>query len=99
MHSSTAVIFSASAVMVMKPKGEGKDLLEIADSLMPQLLSLFQLIKPDLKVVEKLNPKTMVWSWGLYELRLELAHRWGKHLAKNLLNLVELFRSNGQRWR
>jgi hypothetical protein len=41
LHSSTEVIFSASALMVMKPKGEGKDRLDLADSLMPQLLSFF----------------------------------------------------------
>jgi hypothetical protein len=37
LQSSTAVIFSASAVMVMKPKGEGNDRLEIADSLIGHL--------------------------------------------------------------
>jgi hypothetical protein len=50
--------------MVMKPKGEGKDRLEISDSLMPQLLSVSGLAKQDLKVVEKLNPKTH-WVLGL----------------------------------
>jgi hypothetical protein len=64
LHSSTAVIFSASAVMVMKPKGVAKDRFEITDSLMPQLLSIFELGKQDLKVVEKLNPKTY-WVLGL----------------------------------
>jgi hypothetical protein len=62
LQSSTAVIFSASAVMVMNPKGEGNDRLEITDSLMSQLLSVFGLGKQDFKDVEKLNPKT---NWGL----------------------------------
>lgn len=57
LHSSTEVIFSSSAVMVMKPKGEGKDRFEITDALMSQLLSLFALDKQYLKVVEKLNPQ------------------------------------------
>jgi hypothetical protein len=47
----------------MKPKGEGNDLLEIAASLMSQLLSVFGRVKQDLKVVEKLNPKTR-WVLG-----------------------------------
>jgi hypothetical protein len=63
LQSSTEVIFSASAVRVMKPKGEGNDLLEIASSLMSQLLSVFGRVKQDLKVVEKLNPKTR-WVLG-----------------------------------
>jgi hypothetical protein len=50
--------------MVMKPKGEGKDRLDLADSLMPQLLSVFALGKQDFKVVEKLNPKTH-WALGV----------------------------------
>jgi hypothetical protein len=41
------MIFSASAVMVIKPKGEGKDRLEIADSLMSKLLSVLELDKQD----------------------------------------------------
>lgn len=77
MHSSTAVIFSASAVMVMKPKGEGKDRLEIGDSFIHQLLPFFDLGKAFSRVVEKLNPKTRSGSWDLCELRLELTHRWG----------------------
>jgi hypothetical protein len=32
----------------MKPNGEGKDRLEIADSLMHQLLSVFEPVKQDL---------------------------------------------------
>jgi hypothetical protein len=48
--------------MVMKPKGEGNDRLEIADSLMSQLLSVFGLGVVFCGVVEKLNPKT---NWGL----------------------------------
>ena len=64
LHSSTEVIFSASALMVMKPKGEGKDRLDLADSLMPKLLSVFALGKQDFKVVEKLNPKTH-WALGV----------------------------------
>jgi hypothetical protein len=64
LHSSTEVIFLSSAVMVMKPKGEGNDRLEITDSLMPQLLSVFEPFKQDLKVVEKLNPKTRLGPWG-----------------------------------
>jgi hypothetical protein len=64
LQSSTEVIFSSSAVMVMKPKGEGNDRLEIADSLMSQLLSVLGLARQDLQVVEKLNPKTY-WVLGL----------------------------------
>ncbi len=64
LQSSTIVIFSSSAVMVMKPKGEGNDRLEITDSLMPQLLSFFDSIKAIFGVVEKLNPKTHLGSWG-----------------------------------
>ena len=64
LQSSTEVIFSSSAVMVMKPKGEGNDRLEITDSLMPQLLSLFDSTKAIFGVVEKLNPKTHLGSWG-----------------------------------
>ena len=60
--------------MVMKPKGEGKDRLEIADSLMSQLLPLFELGRRDFEVVEKLNPKTQ-WALGFTEFVLELAHR------------------------
>jgi hypothetical protein len=37
LQSSTAVIFSASAVMVMNPKGEGNDRLEITDLLIGHL--------------------------------------------------------------
>jgi hypothetical protein len=48
----------------MKPKGEGKDRLEITDSLMPQLLSLFDSVKAIFRVVEKLNPKTHWGPWG-----------------------------------
>ena len=44
--------------MVMKPKGEGNDRLEIADLLMSQLLSVLGLARQDLQVVEMLNPKT-----------------------------------------
>jgi hypothetical protein len=31
---------------------------------MPQLLSVFEPFKQDLKVVEKLNPKTRLGPWG-----------------------------------
>jgi hypothetical protein len=48
----------------MKPKGEGNDRLEITDSLMSQLLSVFGLGKQDFNDVEKLNPKTH-WALGL----------------------------------
>jgi hypothetical protein len=58
LQSSTAVIFSPSAVMVMKPKGEGKDRLEIAGSLMHQLLRIFLPEKHFRLIVEKLIPKT-----------------------------------------
>ena len=64
LQSSTEVIFSSSAVMVMKPKGEGNDRLEITDSLMPQFLSLFDSVKAIFRVVEKLNPKTHLGPWG-----------------------------------
>jgi hypothetical protein len=50
--------------MVMKPKGEGNDRLEITDSLMPQLLSIFDSVKAIFGVVEKLNPKTHLGPWG-----------------------------------
>jgi len=43
-------------VKVMKPKEEGNDRLEINESLMSQLLWVFEPFKQDLKVVEKLNP-------------------------------------------
>jgi hypothetical protein len=58
------VIFLSSAVMVMKPKGEGNDRLEITDSLMPQLLWFFDSVKAIFRVVEKLNPKTHSGPWG-----------------------------------
>jgi hypothetical protein len=64
LQSSTELIFSSSAVIVMKPKGEGNDRLEITDSLMPQLLSLFDSVKAIFRVVEKLNPKTHWRPWG-----------------------------------
>jgi hypothetical protein len=64
LQSSTEVIFSSSAVMVMKPKGEGNDRLEITDSFMPQFLSLFDSVKAIFWVVEKLNPKTHLGTWG-----------------------------------
>jgi hypothetical protein len=64
LQSSTEVIFSSSAVMVMKPKGEGNDRLEITDSLMPQFSSLFDSVKAIFWVVEKLNPKTHLGTWG-----------------------------------
>jgi hypothetical protein len=50
--------------MVMKPKGEGNDRLEITDSLMPQFSSLFDSVKAIFWVVEKLNPKTHLGTWG-----------------------------------
>jgi hypothetical protein len=59
------VIFSASAVMVMNPKGEGNDRLEIADSLMSQLLSIFDLGIVFCGVVEKPKPMTHLGSWSL----------------------------------
>jgi hypothetical protein len=68
LQSSTAVIFSASAVMVMKPKGEGNDCLEIADSLMSQLLSIFDLGTVFCGVVEKPNPMTLLGSLSLHVL-------------------------------
>jgi hypothetical protein len=63
LQSSTIVIFSSSAVIVMKPKGEGYDRLEITDSLMPQLLSVFDSGKVIFGDVERLNPKTH-WVLG-----------------------------------
>jgi hypothetical protein len=54
--------------MVMKPKGEGNDRLEIADSLMSQLLSIFDLGTVFCGVVEKPNPKTHLGSWSLHVL-------------------------------
>jgi hypothetical protein len=51
--------------MVMKPKGEGNDRLEIADSLMSQLLSIFDLGIGFCGVVEKPNPKIQLGSWRL----------------------------------
>jgi hypothetical protein len=46
----------------MKPKGEGNDRLEINESLMSQLLWVFEPFKQDLKVAEKPNPKTHLGS-------------------------------------
>jgi hypothetical protein len=63
LHSSTDVIFSASAVKVMKPNGVGKDRLEIALSLMPQLLPFFDFVKAISGIGEKLHPKTQ-WALG-----------------------------------
>jgi hypothetical protein len=43
--------------MVMKPKGEGNDRLEITDSLMPLLLWFFDSVKAIFGDVEKQNPR------------------------------------------
>jgi hypothetical protein len=47
----------------MKPNGVGKDRLEIALSLMPQLLPFFDFVKAISGIGEKLHPKTQ-WALG-----------------------------------